>query len=79
MKIQVMIPLKKSFKFGSEENEEFKYVGLHIRQEQGVIEIDQNHYVDALENPDMEVCDKNELNEVMDQDGQTEFRSVVGK
>ena len=27
----------------------------------------------------MEVCDKNELNEVMDQEGQTEFRSVVGK
>ena len=76
---QVMKPLKESFKFGTEENREFKYVGLHIRQEGGVIEIDQNHYVDALENPDMEVCDKNELNEVMDQEGQTEFRSVVGK
>ena len=35
--------------------------------------------MDALDNPDMEVCDKNELNEVMDQEGQTEFRSVVGK
>ena len=75
----VMIHLKKTFQFGSEENGEFRYVGLNIIQERGSIQIDQNHFVEAFENPDMEVCAKDDLNEVMDEEGQTEFRSVGGK
>ena len=76
---KVMKPLKKSFKFGSEENYEFKYVGLNINQTEEMISIDQDHYVEALEGPDMEVCEHEALEEVMGQEGQTEFRSIIGK
>ena len=66
-----MEPLKNSFKFGSEENCEFKYVGLNISQTKAMISIDQDHYVEALEGPDMEVCENEALGDVMGQDGQT--------
>ena len=76
---KVLSPLKKSFKFGSEENVEFKYLGLNISQTSDEIVIDQNHYVEALEVPDIEVGLEVANDEVMNKDGQTEFRSVVGK
>ena len=75
----VIKPLKESFKFGSEENLEFRYVGLNIKQSKDIIVIDQNHYVESLELPDMEVCENIGTHELMDKEGQTEFRSAVGK
>ena len=70
---KVMEPLKTKFKFGSEENCKFKYVGLNITQTKVMISIDQDHYVEALEGPDMEVCEHEALEEMMGQEGQTEF------
>ena len=75
----VIKPLKESFKFGSEENLEFRYVVLDIKQSKDIIVIDQDHYVKSLELPDMEVCENIGTHELMDKEGQTEFRSAVGK
>ena len=51
----VIKPLKEAFKFGSEGEMEFRYVGMNIKQLRGGIEVDQDHYVDGLEVPKVEV------------------------
>ena len=76
---EVVDKMKTAFKFGSEEEVEFRYVGLHIVQYEEGIVIDTDHYVQAMDLPDMELVKFLKVNEVMCSDGQTEFRSVVGK
>ena len=53
----IMKPLFKQFKFGSHEDTEFRYVGMNFTQAQqgGSIQVDQDHYVEALEGPDLSV------------------------
>ena len=48
----VMKPLKEIFKFGTEEVQEFRYVGTKIRQIKNAIVVDQDHYIRAMEFPD---------------------------
>ena len=50
----IMGEMKKAFKFGNEESLAFKYVGLNMVQDKEGIEVDNNHYVDALDLPDMD-------------------------
>ena len=76
---EVMNGMKKSFEFGSEEEQEFRYVGMNIVQYDQGIEMDNNHYIDALELPNMEVVKHLTVDQMMESAGQTEFRSVVGK
>ena len=75
----VMNPLKAHFKFGSEEKESFRYVGLNVNQEHGFIEVDQDHYVEALEVPDLKHIKTKQGSDILDEEGQTEFRSLVAK
>ena len=75
----VMGEMKKVFKFGNEESLDFKYVGLNMVQYEEGIEVDNNHYVAAMELPNMDLVKQAENDEVMNPDGQTEFRSAVGK
>ena len=76
---EVMNGMKKSFEFGSEEEQEFRYVGMNIVQYDQGIEMNNNHYIDALELPNMEVAKHLTVDQMMESAGQTEFRSVVGK
>ena len=75
----VMTRIKKTFKFGSEEELEFRYVGINIAQCEEGFMTDNNHYVQALELPCMEVAKNLKMEELLDHRGQTEFRSVIGK
>lgn len=77
---KIMKPLFKKFKFGSHEDTEFRYVGMNFTQTQdGSISVDQDHYLEALEGPDMSSVSRLTVNEVMDDEGQREFRSAVAK
>ena len=75
----VMEPLKERFLFGQEEEGEFKYIGLHVRQERDCIVIDQDQYVDGLEIPEVLGLEDYENNDILNEDHQGEYRAVVGK
>ena len=74
---KVFEPLKKKFQFGSEEMTEFRYVGMHIKQTEDGILVDQNHYLQTIDVPEVNM--KAELEQLMDEDGQADFRGIVGK
>ena len=76
----VMIPLKQRFKFGSEGEEDFLYVGLHVVQSGNEIVVDQNRYIDDLESPDTRYFGAGvSPNMRLDDEGQSEFRALVGR
>ena len=75
----VMNPLKQVFQFGSEEEDSFRYIGMNIQQCNDHIRVDQNHYVQALDIPSLDEIRNVNEDELMDADGQTEFRSLVAK
>ena len=77
---KVMLPLMQRFKFGSEGDTDFLYVGFHVVQSGGEIVVDQNRYIDDVEIPDTRqgVAVEN-LDAIMDEEGQSEFRAVVGR
>ena len=74
---KVMKPLKRTFKFGSEGEIEFKYVGMHIKQKEDAIEIDQDHYLESLDIPKLDSRIDDE--EMLNFEGQSQFRGLVGK
>ena len=76
---KVMKPLKDSFKFGTEEEIEFRYVGLHMKQSSSGISVDQDHYVNNLEEPTMNGVKNLKVTDVLSETDQTEFRSAVAK
>ena len=77
---KVMVPLKAKFQFGREEQGEFKYVGLHVKQEKESITTDQDHYVDELETlKEKNYGDVVDLDSVLDEEEQVEYRGVVGR
>ena len=63
----------------SEEESEFRYVGMHFDQYDHGIVVDHDHYIMALETPDMDLVKNLKVEEVMVDAGQSEFRSVVAK
>ena len=76
---KIMQNLKQAFKFGSEEESEFRYVGINFDQyDQGII-VDHDRYIMALESPDMDLVKNINTSDTMGEEGQTEFRSVVAK
>ena len=62
---QIMKPVKKAFKFGTEEAEKFRYVEMNMTQKGDGIHIDQDHYIKALELPDMDVAKRFKAEEVL--------------
>ena len=75
----VLKPLKERFFFGTEEDQDFNYVGMHVSQEGSTIITDQDHYVDTLEMPDWKPGKGSELDELLDDETQGEFRTLVGR
>ena len=73
----VMDPLKEKFEFGSEEKDEFRYIGMHVKQFRNHIEIDQDHYFASMDIPHDPQIENEDL--TMDEDGQSEFRSLLGR
>ena len=72
----VMKPLKETFKFGSEDKFEFRYVGMNVKQCKQSIHVNQNHYISSIELP----LPRNEKDdEIFDYEGQSEFRSLLGR
>ena len=77
---KVMFPLKQRFKFSSEEDKDFLYVGMHVVQTENDITVDQDRYVDELETPDIKgYSGIGDLDTVLDDDGQADYRAVVGR
>ena len=74
----ILEPLKQRFTFGSEEEDEFKYVGMHVKQEGEYITTDQDFYIDNLEIPYIQMNEAS-LDALLDDEGQGEFRSAVGR
>ena len=70
---KVMGPLKEAFKFGNEEEQEFRYLGFNFVQYEQGIWINNDHYVEAMAMPDMDLVKNCKADEVMDCEGQTEF------
>ena len=75
----VMASVKASFKFGLEEAESFRYVGMNMTQTEEGIRIDQDHYVKGLELPDMDIAQSLNANDLLTAEGQTVFRGCVAK
>ena len=76
---KVMDPLKRRFKFGREEESEFKYVGVHVQQTGDCIITDQDQYVEELDVPQLNEITLNDDDTVLDDEGQSDFRATVGK
>ena len=75
----VMVPLKERFMFGREEEGDFKYVGLHVKQNTDSIVTDQDQYTDSLDVPIISGYEDSEEDDLLTDNDQAEFRSVVGK
>ena len=56
-------------------------MGLHVTQEDGNITVDQNRYIEELDVPDAStlLSGIEDLNELLDEEGQSEFRTLVGR
>ena len=76
---QVMQPLKLKFQFGSEEESVFRYVGMQVAQHARSITVNFDHYVENMEVPNLEVIDDLKGDELVDEDCQSQFRSLFGK
>ena len=72
----VMKPLKEKFKFGSEEKSEFRYVGMQVKQSKDFISVNQDHYIMSMDIPSFK---KGNKNDIMDDDGQSDYRSMLGR
>ena len=71
----VIEPLSKRFIVGNQSGKDFKYVGLHITQnEKYEISVDQNNYSDSIPMP---TTHKNKHIDLSSEE-YTEFRSLVG-
>ena len=75
----VMLEVKQAFNFGTDENDEFRYVGMHMKRMSDGILVDQDHYVKAIELPSMEIAEGLEMNDTLSKEGQTLFRGHVAK
>ena len=71
--------VKNSFVFSEEESERFRYIGMNMVQEKNGITVDQNHYIQLLEVPDLQSVANLKMDDTLDADGQTEFRGWVAK
>ena len=65
---------------GDQEDTEFQYVGMNFSQaKDGSVIVDQDHFLKALEGPDLEVVAKLKVSDVMDDEVKKIFSSAVAK
>ena len=74
-KKKVLDLIDNKFDFGKECEMEFRYVGINMRQENGFIEIDQNHFINALEEINVVSKDQTQL---LSEPEKKLFRGIVG-
>ena len=75
---KVIKPLKASLNFGTEEESQFRYIGMNVVQSPDKIKIDYKHYMEAVEIPNyVEMAEDEEGR--LEAEGQTMFRSVLAK
>ena len=74
----IMKPLEAKFKFGSQEENCFSYVGLQVRQTNLGITATQDQYVETLEIPELDEVEVNEDGFANEEDKDI-FHSLVGK
>ena len=70
---------KSSFTFSEEESERFRYIGMNMIQNSHGIYVNQDHYIQSLELPDMNIAKDLLCDDVLCSDGQAGFRSCVAK
>ena len=75
----VMETVKSSFTFSQEESEQFRYIGMNMIQDNQGVVVNQDHYVQSLELPDMNIAKDLKCDDILCCDGQAEFRSCVAK
>ena len=76
---KVMKPFKIKFLFGSEEESEFLYVGMQVKQDEKSITVNLDHYVENIEFPRLDAIDELQGDQLVDVDSQCDFRSMIGK
>ena len=76
---EVMRKVKGAFEFSDEEVLKFRYVGLNMIQKRNGIFINQDHYIESLELPDMQVAVNMKTDDILCPEGQAEFRGCVAK
>ena len=74
-----MEELKSKFIFGLDEVQEFRYVGMNLRRTSTGITVDQDHYINTFEVPDMEVASGQLMSDLLNSEGQTLFRGHVSR
>ena len=52
---------------------------MHVVQQGSTIVTDQNHYVESLEIPDLSAFEGDDIDAELNEEGQAEFRSAVGR
>ena len=76
--LNVLSKLRSAFVFGEENSVDFLYTGMRIVQEDGKISVDQDQYIDSIEIPEFSY-QNSRSSELVDDDWQSEFRTLVGK
>ena len=76
---KVMKNVKAAFEFSDEETMNFRYVGMNMIQKKNGITINQDHYIESLEMPDMQVAVDMKSDDILCPEGQAEFRGCVAK
>ena len=79
MKEQVLDKMKEKFTYGSQDSLPFRYVGLNVDKVDDKIIIDQDHFVQTLEIPDLKEISSLKKHTILPDKHQTEFRSLVSK
>ena len=74
-----MEELKSKFIFGLDEVQEFRYVGMNLSRTSKGITVDQDHYINTFEVPDMEVASGQLMSDLLNAEGQTLFRGHVSR
>ena len=67
--------INEKFQFGTEWDIDFRYVGINIKQENDFIYVDQNHYIDNMEEVKIDSKDPERL---LSDKEKKEFRGIVG-
>ena len=79
MKEQVLDKMKEKFTYGSQDSLPFRYVGLNVDKVDDKIIIDQDHFVQTLEIPNLKEISSLKKHTILPDKHQTEFRSLVSK
>ena len=76
---EIMDFMSEHFKYGESNNPPCRYLGSNISRSDNDIILDQDHYVQNLETPDLSAISHLKRDEILPVDFQTKFRSIASK